>query len=656
MAQENSSNALAQYGPVGAPIAGVVFLILFVAAIVMTSGISDGKDSLQNSVKAVRAKLEDTKVSPPKGGTIPLPDSVTATMQVGEADAWKPAAGSRLPLGMPIFWQVTMDAKPQDEFAQFDTNGDGSWDQIEFQQTSYFTGPAPRNEFKNWDRNQDGLISKEEYKDPPKDPTEAFAELDKSGDGFLTSKDGEITAEEERTWDRGDFDGKIDFQEYIDRYKPHDEVDVGAVENVAAKIDPATMEIVVTWDDPAVDTVPPDIQYFIERRAPETVEKRRSEYRKRVQKYTEALRAWEDRFDKWWNTTDAEGKKPNKQMWPKKSDAEKEYLRSTSDMKPVMPKEASDWEEVAGPISGNEYRDTSFETGVTYTYAVKMATQKGLKRGVKGAKDDRYPGWSFSPDRTVTAGHPVIVNNRIAMGFAGSSADSANISLAKWHSVVDESVDPPKVTWYRVQIVEKVDADNAAVGGVYTMTQLKDRGLKMLDIAGTEVNPQEILPGDTKIDFDTTYRFVAKVGANPLLSSRDLGDFELPKATTKEMQPSAPPSTDDAMEVRCLSVKSGGKEGNFEVTRWYKAGEDWLRVVWTGAVKTGADVGGEVKLGSPGSGVKIYDATGKEAPSSVLKAHKDETVDLAAGSYDGLDERSVSVGGESFDLFGTLYK
>ncbi|MCA8915273.1 MAG: hypothetical protein KDB90_07665 [Planctomycetes bacterium] len=652
MAQENGASALAQYGPVGAPIAGVVFLILFVAAIVMTSGISEGKDALQDSVRSVRTKLDSTTPGGEGGASIPLPDSVTASMQTGEKDTWKPAQGSQKPLGMPIYWQVNMDPKPQDEFDQYDDNPkDGFWDLPEFQRTPYFTGPAPRNEFKNWDVTGpngvapgDGLISRDEYNHPPKDPREAFDEADKNKDGWLTSKDGEISKDEEYNWDRYPFDSKVDFQEYVDRYKAHDEVDLGAVENVAAKIDPATMEIVVTWEDPAVDSLPPDIQFIIERRAPETVEKRRSEYRQKVQKYTEALRNWEDGFDKWWD----------KETNPDKKKAQKEY--EADHPKPVAPKEPSDWEEVVGPISGNEYRDTSFETGVTYTYAVKMATQKNPKRGAKAVTDDRLEGWYLYPDRTATAGHPVIVRNRIVMGFAGAATDSANISLTKWHSVVDDSVSPAKVTWYRVQIVEKVDADNSAVGGLYNMGQLKDRGLKMMDIGGTELNPTEILPSDTRIDFNTKYKFVTKLGANPLLASSEYADFELPKATSKEMQPSSPPSTDDAMEVRCLSVKSGGKEGNFEVTRWYKAGEDWLRVVWTGSVKSGSDVGGEIKLGSAGSDVKILDATGKAAPASVLKAHKDETVDLSAGKYEGLDDRSVSVGGESFDLFGTLYK
>ena len=657
MAQEKSSNALAQYGPVAAPVLGVVLMIAFIMAVVLTSGISDGKEKLQSAVKTVRGKLDSTAVPPGAGDTnIPLPDSVKTSMQVGANTGWQAPEGSKKLLALPMFWQVTMDSKPQDEFAQYDLDGNGSWDITEFQQTPYFTGPAPRNDFKEWDRNPaDDQISRTEHANKPEDETEAFRRKDTSGDGALTAKDGEITADEELKWDTYPYDGKIDLQEYIDRYKPRTERDLGPVTGVEAKIDPATMEIVVTWTTPALDSEPEDIAYMIERRAPETVAKRQGEYRKKVQKYTDDLRAWDAAFEKWWNNKVQDGEKNNKQLFPNKKDAQKQFAASTP--RPVAPADPSEWEPVTlSPITGNEYRDSSFEPEVTYTYAVYMATQKNPKRGQKARTDPNYPDWRFYTDRTETDGHPVIVHNRIVMGFAGAAGAAGNISMMKWHSIVDESAVPPTTTWYRVQVTQRdINADDA-VGGNYSKAEMKDRSWKMFDLSGAEVNPDVILQDGTKIDFTTGYTFVTKIGSNFLLNSRESGDFELPKDTGKDMVPSNPPSGDNALEVRCVGLKNGGKDATFEVTRWYKAGNDWLRVVMTTSVKSGGSVGSEVKLGSAGSDVKIFDATGAPASASVLKEHKDETVDLTAGDYGKLSGRTVDVGGEDFDIFGTLYK
>jgi hypothetical protein len=72
--------------------------------------------------------------------------------------------------------------------------------------------------------------------------------------------------------------------------------------------------------------------------------------------------------------------------------------------------------------------------------------------------------------------------------------------------------------------------------------------------------------------------------------------------------------------------------------------------------KKGAAVGGEVDLSKTAADVVVWDATGKELKATDLKAFSDAKVDLAAGTFDGFVDRTVTVGGAEFDLFGTLYK
>ncbi|MCA8947364.1 MAG: hypothetical protein KDB29_14110, partial [Planctomycetes bacterium] len=259
MANEKKPNALAQYGPIGAPLLGVLLAIVFIAIAIVTNELGEGQTQLQTSVEKVRKQLDD----PSAGGetdTIPLPDSVAAAMTPGEANNWNPPAGAGKLLELPIKWVVTMDDAKGDEFDEYDiAPKDGVWTENEFQQTPIWGQPNLRGEFKNWDRNSDGQISREEYDDPPRDNREQFDELNTNTDGgeFLT--EGEITAQQVRDWDRYPYDDKVSFEEFERRYEPREERDLGPVVNVQAKVDPAQMEIIVTWENPAVADLPEDI-------------------------------------------------------------------------------------------------------------------------------------------------------------------------------------------------------------------------------------------------------------------------------------------------------------------------------------------------------------------------------------------------------------
>ncbi|MBZ0135891.1 MAG: hypothetical protein K8I27_05920 [Planctomycetes bacterium] len=652
MSKEEKSNALMQFAPVGAPLVGVVLAIVFILAIVMTSNVSENKDTLQKTITQVSTRMASTEVNPPDWGEIPLADAVPATLDVAPENSWQPKPVKEL-LALPVLWQVEMDGAPEDAFQAADLNKDNFWDKTEFERTTHY----PKTSFTQWDRDNDGRITREEFNNPPVGVEDQFAKLDLDASGDLSAPD-EITDKQAYDWDRqdpdtGEYDGRISLDEFTNRFGPRDERDLGAVSNVQAAVDTSTMQIVVTWDAPQVGKLPEDTAYYIERFAPETFEERMSVYRRdTVPKYMEELQAWKGRFDAWWNdsTPQANGK-TRKQTYSRRDDAEKKYTEETGDAKPLEPEEPGPWEPVTDEstlATNTEYRDTTFRAGVTYTYAVRMVTQKPVRDQPKTRELAGLGGkWNGYPDRKIQEGRPVLVRNRVSMRWKSQAGDSATVTLTRWHRVGDD--------WYKIRITRTL-AQNDMVGEMYTKSQLSDHGGVMIDVSGAE-SDLTALPDDARVDFSTGFSYVANTPKGFLFTSREVGDFELPKATSQE-----PAEQDDAlgkdnpMEIRALTVKNGGAEGVFEVTRWHKVGDEWLRVVWQKSIKKGGAVGAKVALSSPGSDVTVWDASGKEVASSTLKKYADQTVDLSGGSYEELDARTVVVGGGRLDLFGTLYK
>lgn len=647
MAKEEQSNALASFAPVGAPILGVVLAIVFIVAIVMTSSISENRDALQKTVTTVSTRMGSTDVEAPEWGEIPDANTVTVALNPAPENTWKPSAATPL-LKLPVKWIVELEAPPQDIFQQYDRNGDGFWDKNEFASTPYATG-ADKDlaNFDNWDRNpEDGRISESEHNDPPRSDVTVFEEeLDTNPkDGYLTAPD-EITQAEVDKWDRHPYDGKISLEEYRRRFEPREERDLGAVSNVRVAVDPATMEIVVTWDEPQVQDMPADIVYYVERFAPQTKAERESEYRRRMAKYLEEWRPWNDRFQAWWRGSTEDGK-TRRSLFPREDEAKKKYVEETGDNPPQEPAKPEDWEvvtETAGElVSGTEFRDRSFDLEVTYTYAVRMLTKAPPKKG-QASNEKLIPDYYAYPERTVQEGHPVLVRNRIEMRWKSQAGANATVLLSKWHRIGEDQ-------WYKLRISQTLEPDQT-LGGNYSKATLADMDGVLIDTSGVEVGLDLLEEGN--VDFSTGFTYVTNQGGKFLFTSRDLGDFELPRATAQDAaEKDDALGKDNPMEVRALTVANGGAEGVFQVTRWHQVEGQWLRVVWQASVRRNGVVGGTVDLGAPGGSVKVYDASGNE----VSKRFSGQSVEMTAGTYESLDGRSIVLDGERFDLFGTLYK
>lgn len=661
MATEIKPNPVAKFGPIGAPILGGVLLIGFVCAVQFSGSMSEEQTKLEKASKDVNSRLAaPTPGLPPS--TLPDVSAVLDMVSADERKPYAPIAGETKLANLPVVVKVNVELTPLSEFETFDENKDGFWDEREFRASPYYGLPGKVGQFKEWDRHKDAAgkvdqkISRAEYDDPPVEDDERFKQLDKNGVDGLTAPD-EISNEDALKWDRPPYDGKISLEEFKGRFAADESVDLGAVKSVGVTVDLEKMEIVVTWETPELGTVPPDITYLIERFSPETVEARKKEYGKRVAKYTADLQKWEADFDKWWNGPTADDAddpaRTEKNVEPDRRKALPKFEQITP--KPVMPEEPQAWEAYA-EATGNEFRDVGFETDATYTYAVRAMTGKPLKRGV--AHDIKY-GSKTASARVVQPTHPVRVPNRVVMSWNGtSSGTSVNITLTKWlrYGIGQESV------WYKVSINEAVDsATSATVGGEYSANQIaKDRQGKAFK-AG-ETTPADIatiLPSGAKMDFRTGYRFVANTGQGSILNHAELGDYELPKATRSPAAVQAAPAVDSTLEIRVVSVASLSRNtvATFEITRWHQVGDKWYRVVLTRSkVKTGEEAGASINLDSPGEGVKVYDTAGEELKSSALTAIKGGMVDMLAGKFDGLDERSVKLGSDKLDLFGTLYR
>ncbi|MCC6465637.1 MAG: hypothetical protein IT463_09890 [Planctomycetes bacterium] len=637
MADQAQGSAVEKFGPLGAPAAGGVLAAAFVAVALLGGNISEERGKLETGTRTVNSRMADTKTANP--ASIPAVDSVSKMFEVEATPLWTNPGNERKGIDYPMGWKVVVAEKDQDPFTKADKDKDGFWSKDEFEDTEYYNREGMVGKFENWDRNpKDNKISPAEFADPPADEQEMFNKLDKNGDGFLTAPD-EVTSENVQGWDRGPLAAPVSFEEYKQRHDAKAEVNLGPVTGVSIAPDFQKMEIVVTWAVPQLEATPDDLCYFIERYAPKTLEQRKREYGKVVQKFNQDLAAWEKRFGEWYTA--------NKDSFPDKRTARAEYAKQEPE--PAKPPEPADWELVTTtPVTGTEYRDTTFEPDVTYTYAVRAATQKQLVRAQQKYGDRQFCAPYVATERVAQGGRPALVRNDIAMAWAGSAGDDGTIALTRWVRLADG-------TWAKATIDEKVSTSSTNVGGNYGATELKDRGFSLKRADGTAVDqPLAQLAERAKIDFATGFRFVTKTGAGFLLNRADLGDYELPKDTRQPMGEEALPAGDNPIELRVAALTSKG-EATFELTRWVQAGGRWYRVLYTTKVKKDGAIG-EAMTGLAKPGIRVMDDADKEVPASGLKVFDGMAIDLAAGNYEGPAGRTVKVSGAALDLFGVMYK
>jgi len=610
MATETKSSPLAQNGHIIGPALGVVIALAFILAMAFTGEVSEKRDALNNQISQI-----NTKRSGPASATVDgdLPELRVQGITRPERPERQELSTLARMGAYPMSWQVVI---------------------------------APPQRTDNGDQPTNGDV----------DPRAEFDALDRNDDGVLRAPD-EITSEQLDDMDYDD-SGDVSWENY-QRYKregPVQRYEIGPPTNVAAAVDPAKMEVLISWTAPSSDALPPDLGYIIERRAPETVEARMATWRQHVRLHQSEVQAWQDARDRWLAEVPEGAERPRRDSIPH-GNRDSEYEKASGKPRPVQPPQPEEWERVTEtPVGGTEYRDNTLELGVTYTYAVRAVTQERLRRGVTA--DTRFmPPYSASA-RTAQDGRPVLVQNRIAMQWSAGAGQDANIRLAQWLRHEDGG----RVTWYRISITENLSPEPGSnqVGREYNVTELEQRGVNVRSSIGADANVRDILGDNGRVDFTTTFEYLARTSRGFLMNSRQYGDFELPRETRE----AATVTTDSAgmmnpLELVVMSVGSGGNEATVVLTRWIEANGDWYRVVLQQRVSRGSDIGRNVTLGSVGAGdgIAVFDSSGGQVAASALRgeALRGKTVDLRAGSFGGISGRTVNIGGKEVDLFGVLY-
>ncbi len=658
MATEQNENALAKFGPIGAPILGVVVALGVIVGVIVTSGLGEKQAQLEQSLSALNSKLDSSDVTQDVGNEIPDASSVKAAMDQRPPSTWKGAPESRKLLELPMLWKLQLPKGNMDEFDLYDEDRDGYWSDWEFEKAPPKNMPGKMGDFKQWDKDKDGRISREEHKYPPLDDEQIFEGLDtQDPKGRLT--EGEISRDEVLAWDRPDadneYDNAVSLEEFRRRNEPKDVRNLMSAENVQVVENRDAMEIVVSWTAPSGADVPEDQSFFIYRLAPETVEQRKSEHRQRILRFTERDREWKRARDAWWDEmievedpANAGGtikKKRSAVLAGKNKDTE---YTAAGFPPPVQPEEPTEWELVTeSPVSGTEYRDTSFEGGVTYTYAVYTATQKMLLRGQK--PHDTVNGWKVAAPAIQTS-QPVMVSVRTWIEYANHNADAVNLRLSRWHRVVSDQGD--HVGWHRFQIEVSVASDGI-VGRKYKMAEMSALKLKVFNAQKQEVTVSDI-SSKNEVDFSTGWAYRIVASKKVRLEGNGLGIFELPDETRTLGTNFPAAAGGNQLEVRMLA--SNTRSGSaFHLVRWHQVGDAWFRVELTHTgVAGGSGIGREVDLSSPGSDVKIFDNGGKLV--SDFSKFAGQKVDMVAGTFDGMDGRSFKVDGTPVDIWGVYYK
>lgn len=672
MANATKGGVLAKSGGILGPVLGAVIGVLLIVGAIMTDEIATRKSEVTNAQRVVDDRLR-------RGDVEQQPEALPTPAHVAAALRPRPEPRQELPMlvtsmnELPIAWTVNIAAPEVDVFARYSSDGQ-TWTREEFTTARREVGGRITGSFEDWDRNRDDAISRQEFDQGPRgNADEEFRKRDLDGNGRLEAP-AEITEQELRDmdWSQQGWVEIDDYRRFVAE-GPAKIYNFGDPADFRVVVDPARMEVRLSWSPPSAENLPPDLKYTIERYAPLTVEARRRQFAQDISEHQRRLSEWDGRRDRWLDSTavlndrgepdpngtpDADGRTFRAVVQAVRRDAA--YVawsnaKGEPDPQPVAPRQPTDWEVVNNvPVQETEYVDNTFELGVSYVYAVRAVTESIL---LKGTPSNDLGGGLQGSDRVESTSAPVLIRNRISMGLRGVAGDSGTIQLTQWLAVRGAE---NETSWYQISVITPVDTGaNRAVGGNYSMRDLADRSVKMSDVDGREANAADLLAQNARVDFTTGFSFLGVPSAGFLLEHPEYGNFELTRAT-RDAAAEIPSSDgmENPTEVRLLAVASGARSGTFEVMRWTRVGESWYRVVLTARdVSAGGAVGRQVSLASPGSGVVVYDSAGRQVAANVLGGadFREATVDLGAGTFDGVEGRVAIVGGKRFDLFATLF-
>ena len=637
MSKESQSNALTQFGPLGAPLLGLLILIACVVSSLMSGGdLTAHRDALTTSITKTNGVLRDPEPTSKTEGGFELPDlaSVATASTAGRRELW--IGGASASMDLPIQFEIELQAPkiwpPGSGGEEMDRNDDGFISRLEWRNSG-----RTDQSFDAYDRNGDREISPEELGNPPKE--DPFAKLDKNRSGVLEA--GEINAQDMADWDTGIDDGgapngTVNRNEWNKRGKR--KYNFGPPSDVMVARDPAKMEIQVSWTEPSLEKPAPDLAYHVFRKDPEGLAERTREFtRGPLRQFNEEVSAWSKRFRSW-RSDPVNAAKANT-----RSKLELVYALEESDPKPVRPPDPTEWEllTAGSAISGTEYTDTRLQANRGYSYAIRALTGDDtlLVDGTVFEKAEGIDGRSSAAIEQTA--HPVMVRVRIRMAKKGGQT----IELTTWHNFGDD--DAPD--WKQVLVRLTLEKMGEAIGGKYSAAELKSRRAQYV---GADGSPADDLTSGP-INFATGWVFEAKQGTAFLLKGaiRRGEEFYLPKATRDPVQMGSADGMANPLEIRVVWAERGSAK--FELTRWVRLNEAWYRTVLIQTVDKGSVIGAELTLDA--DELEIYDESGTRLNEGHRRQLPAGRINLKAGEFGGMDGRTLKVGEAAVDLFDVLY-
>jgi hypothetical protein len=181
MANQSKGGALAKYGSILGPVAGVIVGVLLIAWAVMTDDVREKRQQLDGLVSEVSNRLASQA---PTRDLPAFPGAEQVSNALRPDDHWDrqvPASAVEL-RRLPMNWDVRIDAPEEDFFDRF-AGEKGYWIQTDFYDAKDYDPQRVQGEFGDYRKSNPDRLTRQEFEAGPIGDADAqFDALLKTGD------------------------------------------------------------------------------------------------------------------------------------------------------------------------------------------------------------------------------------------------------------------------------------------------------------------------------------------------------------------------------------------------------------------------------------------------------------------------------------------